>query len=70
MKNNDTRVDRISLERDLTRDRQRLEAVKSTEKSLRPRLVSYRLDDRTVICTTAERLPELINAHQEKRNRI
>lgn len=47
-----------------TKDRKALEQVKKIERKLSKKLVCHRLDSRTVIYTTRERMPELIRDHE------
>lgn len=61
------RPDMVTTDVTLTRDREALQMMKAREKKLGSRLIPYRLDSKTLIWATKDRLPALIKAHQSKR---
>lgn len=52
--------------REMDRDRMALEKMKEIERSMLRRLVSVRIDERTIITTTKNRIKQLIKDHTQK----
>lgn len=65
-KEKDDRLDFISVDRLHTADHKALLEMKRKEEKLRDKLVTYRVNDTTLICATPERLKELIKIHTGK----
>ena len=63
------KFDAIFYDKSLSQDRQALLRMKEIERKKKRTLKTYRLDDRTLICTTKDRLPALIEAHTKNLKR-
>ena len=63
------KLDAIFIDKSLSQERKALLMMKELERKKKRKLKTHRLDDRTVICTTKDRLPALIEAHTKNLKR-